>query len=217
VVRDLNSPAAETMRGLRARIRFAAGSAPPKIVLFTSAVANEGKSSVSAAFARVAATDGLRTLLIEADLHNPSLARMLSLQPRAALVDGLAGRVDWGDCITVDPDTGLHLLLADEAFDKPQQVFESMQFQNLLTAATSAYDLVVIDSPPVMLVSDAILLSHFADSVLLIAESNRTRRRVVAEAVKRLAAASRGITGIVLSKTESVQVAGGFYGGYSKA
>ena len=217
VARDVNSPAAETMRGLRARIRFSSTNAPPKIVLVTSAIASEGKSSVAAAFARVAAIDGLRTLLIEADLHQPSLARMLALPARAALVDGLSGRVDWGDCITVDPETGLHLLLADESFEKPQQVFESMQFQNLLSAATAAYDMVVIDSPPVMVVSDAILLSHFADSVLLVAESGRTRRRIVVEAVQRLAAASRGLTGIVLSKTETVQVAGGFYGGYGKA
>ncbi|MBL8701927.1 MAG: polysaccharide biosynthesis tyrosine autokinase [Alphaproteobacteria bacterium] len=215
VVEDPASPVAETLRGLRARLRLGARGGP-RVVLVASALDGEGKSSIAAALARIGALDGLRTLLIEGDLRRPSIAQLLGrglqgggLERALAAPDALA------EATTFDLPTGLSVLAAAAAIDAPHRALAEPTLRELLAGARASFDLVVVDAPPVMLVSDAILIAEHCDAIVLVVESERTARSLVSEAVARLASAGRPIAGVVLSKSAKLQVGGGYYGGYA--
>jgi len=214
VATDPHNTTAETLRGLRAALRSLGRGSVPKVVMFTSALPNEGKSSIAAGFARIAAADGLRTLLIDTDLRRPSIDRLLGVRVETGLANALEQQLSWRDCVAVDETSGCHLLLAeDDEIENPRQMLESMRFQNLLAEVQEAYNLVVLDTPPVMLVSDAVVLAYHCDAVVMVVEAELTRRGTVREALERLALGGRAIAGTVLSKARRSQTGQGYYSG----
>lgn len=215
VVEDPGAPVAETLRGLRTRLQLGARG-KPKVLLVSSALAEEGKSSIAAALARVAALDGLRTLLIEGDLRRPSLAQILGRGLRGGGMErALETPATLADAVTFDLPTGLQVLAAEKSVDAPHRLLAGTAMRDLMDAARSEFDVVIVDAPPVMLVSDAMILAGLCDAILLVVESERTARSLVAEAMSRLTSTGRPIVGVVLSKSSKLQVGGGFYGGYA--
>ncbi len=191
VVADPSGAEAEALRSLRMRLRFSGRQAAPRSVLFVSSVAGEGASSVAAAFARVAALDGLRVLLVEGDLQTPSLARVLGVAPTNGLVETLEGTDDWREQVARDPLTSLDMLLVGGAQPASNQLLEAMQMQNLMAEAREDYNLVVMDSQPLTRATRSMVLAQIADAVVLVIEAVSTPRLVVRNAVDAMAASSR--------------------------
>ena len=191
---------AEILRLLRTRLRFMGRAGTPRCVVFASSVAGEGASSIAAAFARVAALDGVRTLLLEGDLRHPSLTGLLSCPEGIGTARALEGTATWHKAVTRDPTTPLDLIVGGKPHSGAQHLLEGMRFQNLLTEATENYDLVVADTPPLTIGSDAAAMVHCADVVVLVVEASVTRREVVREVVECLARASRTPTVAILNK-----------------
>jgi Mrp family chromosome partitioning ATPase len=170
-------------------------------VLFVAAAEGQRVAAIAAAFARVAALDGERALLIEGNLRRPGMAAELGIgeDHAATLLPVVEGRGSWRDQVGEDRASTLHLLLAGRAPDAAPGLLAGVRFQSLLAEVAEEYNLVVLDAPPVGSAADALALAHVADAVVLVVGSPRVRRAAVGEAAGRLASASSRPTVAVLS------------------
>jgi uncharacterized protein involved in exopolysaccharide biosynthesis/Mrp family chromosome partitioning ATPase len=211
---DLSSGSAfvESLRGLRVQLMAEKGDGGPQTLLFTSAVAAEGKSVTAAAFAQIAALDGQRVLLVECDLHRPVLAKRLRQNVVHGIDDVLEGACDWRDAVGVDGRTNLYWMLARRTLENPVKYFRTDVLGRIIQEARAGYDLVVIDSPPVMRVADAAALAGFIDTIVLLVAGD-TGRHSVTEAARRLSRRSGVQICAVLSKVRAPKE-GGYYNGY---
>ena len=182
-------PEAEALRLLRSGLRFA-GRGGARVVLFVAASKSEGVSGMAAAYARLAAFDGIETLLVEGDLRQPSLAGMVGASGGRSLLRVLEGRGGWRDAVGKDPASPLHLLLADAPREASYRVLEGHQLQNLLRDAAEDYRLIVLDAPAIATAPDALLLARHADAVVLVVAAGVTGEAAVKDAVDRLRLAS---------------------------
>jgi capsular exopolysaccharide synthesis family protein len=203
----------ESLRGVRVRLMAESnGHVGAQTVLFTSALAAEGKSMTAVAFAQVAALDGERVLLIECDLHRPVLAKRLRQNVVQGIDDVLEGACGWREAVGVDHRTDLHWLLARRALENPVKYFRTEALGRIIDEARTAYDLIVIDSPPVMRVADAAAVANLIDTIVLLVVAETGRRNVV-EAARRLSRRSGVQVCAVLSKVRSAEEAA-YYNGY---
>lgn len=205
---------AETIRGFRARLHAASRFRPAKVILMTSAQAGEGKTSIALAFARLTAQDGHRVLLIDCDLRRPALGKILALPTADDYSDVLAGHVSWRDNVRVDQISGLHYLVTARAPRNVSQILETKGIEQTLREAAAEYDFVVIDSPPIMRVTDALLLARHVDIVALVVWWRHTRRRLVEEALRRLDTHTDKLCGVILNKVATARASDDGYSGY---
>jgi len=199
VAADSAGPEAEALRALRTRLRFSGRNSVPRSVLFVSSGAAEGAAEITAAFARVAAIDGMRVLLLEGDLRDPSLARILDVSASNGLVDALQGREHWQEQVQHDSRTALDHMLAAEAHPAATQLLDSMQLQNLVAEARDEYNLVVMDGQPIGSATQTMVLANIVDTVVLVVGAKRAKRAAVREAIRMLSAASRKPVAIALN------------------
>jgi polysaccharide biosynthesis transport protein len=181
-----SGPEAEALRLARNKLRFTGRGPVPRALLFAAAVPGEGSSSVAAAFARTAALDGLRTLLIEANLEKPSLAKQLDVMPSNGIVETLLGNEHWRELVAQDRASGLEYLLADGLPVDAGRLLESMQLQNLIAEAREDYNFVVLDAQAVAVSPHILVLAHTVDAVVLVVEANSTSRSEIHAAVEAL-------------------------------
>jgi capsular exopolysaccharide synthesis family protein len=211
VVSHPYSALAETLRGVRARLGWI--SDVQKVILVTSAQPGEGKTSFALAMAQVCAADGWRTLLIEGDGRNPVLGKVLSSTGSAEPAEVLMGKIPWQDRIGRDDQTGLYYFVAAGTGAGFPARLEQHSDESPIKQMRAAFDYIIIDSPPVMRVADATVFARFADTVVLVVAAKRTRRRTVAEALRRLSMAARPI-GLVLTNTKVQPSDEDIYSGY---
>ena len=211
VVEHPYSTLAETLRGVRARLRWIGDG--QKVLLITSASPGEGKTSFALAMAQVCASDGWRTLLIEGDARSPILGEVLSSTGSAEPAEVLSGKIPWQERIGRDDQSGLYYFVAAG----PQAGFparlEQLLGENPIEQMKTAFDYIIIDSPPVMRVADATVFARFVDTVVLVVAAKRTRRRTVAEALRRLSIAAKPL-GIVLTNASVQPAEEDIYAGY---
>lgn len=190
-------PGGEAMRTLRARLRLVGRTKAPRCVLFTAAEDARGLLSavMATAFARVAAMDGERVLLVEGNLSAPAIGTVLNTS-----IDGLAhvlnGGMDWRDAVEPDIETPLDLLLAGGAMANSHGLLSGVAFQNLLVEICEEYDLVVMDAP-VASSADAAPLVQRADVTVLLVDA-KTGQPSIRDAVSRLSQLSAAPLGVVL-------------------
>lgn len=216
VVSSPYAAAAETIRGIILRMQTADEKGEhPKVLLFTSAQPGDGKSSTAAATARIAAQDGLRCLLIEADFRRPTLSQLLRVRaPEIMLNDYLAGTHALDEAIVEDGRSGAHVLLSSPVSDITRRYLEQPRLEELVLWARAAYDLVIIDSPPVLRVFDPLVLSRLADATVLVISWRGVSRESVRTAIQRLDDVGARILGVVLSRLGAESSTDQYYGGY---
>jgi succinoglycan biosynthesis transport protein ExoP len=167
----------ESLRSLRTSLMLSRSGAPPRSVLVTSPLAGEGKSFLSWNLAILFAQQGKRVLLCDADLRRPWLHRNLDIEPRVGLSTVLAGlSVNHGasEVIPVQEVPGLFLMPAGPLPPYPSELLASHHMAEVLKVWESQYDLVLLDAPPVLQVTDAVVLSSMVNSVLLMVKHQRT-------------------------------------------
>jgi len=213
---------AEAMQSLRTSLLLASGG-HLKVVLFGSSVPGEGKSTVAAAFARLSARSGQRVILVDCDLRRKSLHDLLGLANERGLYEVLTGACLPQDAIQEDPRTGLHFMAAGHGAALPQDMLGSTRMQHLATRLAAEYDLVVLDSPPVLAVSEAKLLAALADQTVFIVQWGRTRREVVLDGLKEVMDAGGVVAGVLLTQVDLRKNAqyefpdsGRYQGGYGR-
>jgi succinoglycan biosynthesis transport protein ExoP len=167
----------ESMRSLRTSLLMSRSGAPPRVVMVTSPLAGEGKSFISWNLAILFAQQGKRVLLCDADLRRPRLHRDLQIDAQIGLSTILTGLSDdhgASAMVQVSEVPGLHLMPAGPIPPYPAELLSSDHMATLLKIWESQYDLVLLDTPPVLPVTDSVVLSSFVDSVLLIARHQKT-------------------------------------------
>nr|WP_294514445.1 AAA family ATPase [uncultured Rhodopila sp.] len=191
---------------------------PHKVIVVTSALAGEGKSLIAASMARAAAARGMRTLLIDCDFRRPAVSQLFSGKAEASL-SGMfeANLTDTRAAAAKEEATGLFYLPAGKVGSSPQQILGSPWMETVLANARVEYDLVVLDTPPLLAVWDALLLSRIAESTLIAVRWGKTPQRAVRDAVELLRTYGTLPVGTVLSLVEWRKYrryeSGGFYYG----
>lgn len=196
-----DSASAESFRALRLAIEARVGSRETKGLVFTSADRRDGRSTVAANYALVAAHIQRPVLLIDADMRNPSVHTMFNLPRAPGLVDTLRDRLDHWEVTHTFPSLGnLHVMTAGSPLPRPGDVAASPAMGKLLEQAYDECEAVVLDSPPVLSAADASgLASHRGTEVLLVVNRSGKRRHVVG-ALRELAVTEANVLGLVVNR-----------------
>jgi polysaccharide biosynthesis transport protein len=195
-----NSQIAEAYRGLRTSVLLSLPDAPPKIILVTSPLPQDGKSTTSIATAIVMAQEGRRVLLVDADLRHPSVCKSLGISARAGLTTVLAGYSTPESVIIPSPRLpNLFVLPPGPMSPSPSELLSSARMRQLLGEWRGMFDHVIIDSPPVLAVTDAVRLSIEADAVLMVIRSSQTTKAALRRASVVLAQVKANVLGIVIN------------------
>ncbi|HRJ54349.1 MAG TPA: polysaccharide biosynthesis tyrosine autokinase [Candidatus Thiothrix moscowensis] len=201
-VKEPRSSIAESFRSLRTALRFVLQDGSKGIIFVTSAHAGEGKSTTTSNLACAYANAGNKVLLIDADLRNPSLHKTLGITNETGLSNYLEG---YGDTTAMVQATGINnlsLIPAGTLPDDPAELISSAQMESLLATARDAYDLILIDGPPVLGLADAVILASLADTTLVTVRAESTHLSTLGNALKRLRQSHANLSGILLNRVD---------------
>jgi capsular exopolysaccharide synthesis family protein len=182
--------------------------------MITSATGGEGKTTLSAHLAARCANAGTSTLLIDADMRRASLGRLLDVPTGPGLVDVLGGEIDLDEALITVQAGGFHFLSAGSAGKDPSRVLKSTRFSELLARLRQTYDLVIIDTPPILPVADALIMGRWVDGAVMAARFDASRLPLVERANRQLALAGIPVLGVVVNGVRGQSTA---YGSYNYA
>jgi non-specific protein-tyrosine kinase len=214
-----HSPRAEAFRQLRTNLRFVDVDGVPRSIVVTSSVPAEGKSTTSCNLAITLAQSGARVCLVEGDLRRPSFAEYLGVEAAAGLTSVLIGAAGLEDVLQPWGEGrfgsgAVDVLPSGPIPPNPSELLGSRGMADLVVRLTEIYDIVLIDAPPLLPVTDAAVLASRADGTLLVVRIGRTRREQVRRAMETLRAVDARVLGTVLNMVPIKGLAGRGYGGY---
>jgi capsular exopolysaccharide synthesis family protein len=210
-----SSPATEAYRSLRTSLQFARQVHEVRTILVTSPAAAEGKTSTLANLGAVFAQAGHRVLMVSCDLRKPRLGQFFGIDEQAGLTTAILGEQPVESLIKAAPGTeNLWLLPSGPPPPNPAELLNSARAQDIFAWLRGSFDLVLIDSPPILPVTDAVVLSKDVDATLLIVAAYRTSSGDVQRAAEKLAQVNARVVGVVLN--EATRQGSGYYAGYGK-
>lgn len=218
----INSPFsrfAEAFRSIKLATDLSNFGSPNKVVAITSALPNEGKSTVSEALAQTTAQSGLRTLLIDGDIRNPSLTHRLGRSADVGLIDVVFGKVDLKDALWVDPQTNLHFLpcVVTSRFSNSSDLLASAHMQKFFQDLREQYDRIILDLSPLAPIIDVRATGTLADSYILVIEWAKSKLDVVERVIQETPMVRERLMGAVLNKVNVAAMSrydthsGGYY------
>ncbi|MCL5934898.1 MAG: CpsD/CapB family tyrosine-protein kinase [Firmicutes bacterium] len=200
---DSRSPVAEAFRTLRTNIGFASVDSLVRVILVTSPVPEDGKSTVVANLALVMAQAGNRVLLLDADLRKPTQQNIFQAINNKGLVNVLVQGEKLSEVIQPVAIGGVDLVTSGPIPPNPSELLTSDKFSEFLSDAREKYDIILIDSPPVILVTDPVLLASLVDGVILVINAGSTKIDLINSALDQLKKSSGRILGVVLNDVKS--------------
>jgi capsular exopolysaccharide synthesis family protein len=204
----------EAIRTIRSSVLLSGLQSPRKVVLLTSSVPEEGKTTLATNLA-FAFSQVKKTLLIEADMRRPKIARILGQERnRPGLAELVAQGLPLAECVYQAPDSPLYVLQAGRVPPNPLELISSAGMELAMERLKEEFDVIVMDSPPVQLVSDAVMLSQLATSVLFVVRADKTPYPVARHALSRLHRVDAPVLGVVLNQID-LEKADNYYGEYS--
>jgi capsular exopolysaccharide synthesis family protein len=212
--KDLRSGFSEAYRSIRTALQFSTDRGIPTTLVVTSTTPGEGKSTTAVALARNFAQLGKRVLLIDADLRNPSVHKLFSLENNAGLSNCLAGAVKPGECIRFVESESMSVMTSGPLPPNPAELLAGPKMVSLIAQASERFDHVVIDSAPVVGLADALILTNLASGTVLVIEAGRARVGAVQASIKRLRGARAHLLGAVLTKFSERHAGYGYGYGY---
>ena len=195
------------------RVAICEGGLPGegRCVMITSATGGEGKTTLSAHLAARCANSGTSTLLIDADLRRGSLGRLLDVPVGPGLGDVLGGDIDLDEALITVQAGGFHFLSAGTPGRDPSRVLKSTRLSMLINRLRHTYDLVIIDTPPVLPVADALIMGRWADGAVMAARFDASRLPLVERANRQLALAGIPVLGVVVNGVKGQDATYGNY------
>jgi len=197
------SQMAESYRALRTSLLLSSLGAPPRIIMVTSARPQEGKTTTAINSAIVLAQKGVRVLLIDADLRRPSVHKTLGMGPRSGLSNVLTGNATLEQAITESPILpNLMILPAGSPPPNPAELLASANMKEVLSQLRDQFDHIVIDTPPTLSVTDAVVLSPRVDAIILVIRSGQTTKQALRRARDILMQVNAHVTGVLLNAVD---------------
>ncbi|KAF0093344.1 MAG: exopolysaccharide tyrosine-protein kinase [Puniceicoccaceae bacterium 5H] len=216
--KDFDSPGAEVFRVIQTNLQIAGGSARGEVLLVQSAGPGEGKSTVLRNLAACAALGGERVLVIDSDLRRPTQHDLLSAERQPGLVDYLAGQRELDAVVRPTEIPGLDVITAGDGPLHSLTLLHRAALEQLLTQLRGRYDRILLDSPPILGVSDASLLQPLADAVVLVVQYGRFPQPAVERAARSVRQHGSLVRGVIFNQVPARQQgAYGYYGyGYRR-
>lgn len=190
---------AEAFRSVRTNLRYIDVDNPPRTVVVTSSLPNEGKTTTACNLAIALGQNGSKVLLIEADLRRPKVAEYLGVDGSVGLTDVLIGQVSLDQALTPWQRGTLDFLPSGAIPPNPSELLGSRQMAELLEHLAQRYDVIILDTPPMLPVTDAAVLATLADGALLVARHGHTRREQVEHAAEALRQVGARVLGTILN------------------
>jgi succinoglycan biosynthesis transport protein ExoP len=211
---DTQSVFAEAVRTVRTSVLMSSLDEQHKIVVVTSSVPEEGKTTLSFNLA-CALGQVKKVLLIDADLRRPKIGRLVGRDAKSpGLADLVAGQAQVSQCVFFSEAAGIHILSAGTVPPNPLELLSSRRFEEVVKKLKDAFDIVVIDSAPLQLVSDSLVLAQHASSLIYVVKADGTPYQVAQNGIKRLRRVNAPILGVVLNQLD-IEKAEKYYGEYS--
>jgi len=189
---------AEASRSIRTNILFTAPDKPYKIMLVTSAAMGEGKTTVACCIAVAMAQTGKRVVIVDCDLRRPRLHHIFKKQADVGLTTALVDEAH-DEHIEETEVPNLSVYVAGPHPPNPAELLQSERFKNVLKRLQSKFDYVILDSPPVLAVTDAAVLSTLVDGVVMVTRAFQTRKELAQHALRRLTDVGAHVAGVVLN------------------
>jgi len=212
VIKKPEAAISEAFRALRTAVLLSTAEHPPQIVLITSAQPSEGKTATSLNLAAALAQKGSRVLLIDADMRRPRLSSALNIPNRQGLSDMLSGssEFDPGLVLKVEGLDSLFLLPSGPRAPNPAELLCSRKLEQLLEWLRRGFDHIIVDSPPVLPVTDSTILSTLVDGVIMVVACESTSRAALNRACRVVEHSGGRILGTVFNKVDDRR--DGYYG-----
>ncbi len=214
-----NSSLAEAVRNLRTSVLFSNVDTPPKVVMVTSSTPREGKSTTSLLMAMTSAQMGKKTILVDCDLRRPALADVFEKRrdEEPGFFSIIQGTAVLEDAVYTDPATGLDVLMNKDS-ERPEKInaadiLASNRFKDLVKVLSREYDMVILDTPPALVVTDARVISSLVDAVIYVVRWDKTPRGAVTDGINELSTVDAPVIGTVLSMINEAKAAKYVYEG----
>lgn len=209
-----SSLSAEAYRSLRTSIKFSSVDKPIKTIVVTSSLIGEGKSTVVGNLAYSLNQDGSRVLVIDCDLRKPSIHENFLLSNEKGLTDILVGKSDLKS-VTKKIEESLFLITAGTIPPNPSEILGSSAMEDLIEELSTNFDYIILDTPPVLPVSDALLLASKADATLMVVKARKTKEKIIKESYTQLMDARANVIGTVLNESDK-SLDNKYYGCYEE-
>ena len=191
----------EMVKGLRAKVEYKMDALNLRILAVSSAVAGEGKTLTAIHLAaNMASTGRKKVLLVDMDLRKPSIAKQLEMDPHSGLSEFLSGSLPMEKILRNYVVTGLSVIVGGKTIPSPTDMFAGERFRSLLRGLREEFDLVILDTPPILPVPDAVTISEQVDAFILLFRFNHTPHQLFRKAIEELG--ERKIVGVVLNCEE---------------
>jgi len=205
------SPISEAYRALRTNLLFANIDRKKQIILLTSATTKEGKTTTACNLAITMASAGMKTLLIDADFRRPSIHKNFRLDRHHGVTDILLGTLTLEQALKPSDIHNLEILTCGEVPPNPAEIIASEAYQSMIEKLREDYDIIILDSPPLIAVTDASILARLADSVILVTHSGYIAKREVQRCINILKSIGVKLSGVVLNGLDIKRVYGSYY------
>ncbi|MEW6570643.1 MAG: polysaccharide biosynthesis tyrosine autokinase [Nitrospirota bacterium] len=214
---ESSSPIAEAYRSIRTFLLLSTGGRPPRIIMVTSPTREEGKTTTSVNTAISLAQSAAKVAIVDADMRKPRLHRIFSLNNSVGLSSFLSGNAEFGNDIIKPTDIeNLNVVTSGPIPPQPAELLGSYRFQELLHALYSLYNFIIIDTPPVIGISDPLVISPQTDGVILVVRSGKTPKEAAQEARRLLCSVNAKILGVVLNSIDQSAMRYSYYYNYYK-
>ena len=200
---DPKNPAAEAYRVIRTSIQFAQAGKELKTIALTSCTPNEGKSTTIANLAVVLTQAGKSVLLIDCDMRNPTVHKNFNLSNKIGLSSCISMGTPLAEAVQATKIENLHALTGGVIPPNPSELLASEKMKALVEEAGESYDYVLIDTPPVLPVTDALIVSRVVDGMILVIASGEVKVEMARDVKAQLQHAGANILGVVLNKVRS--------------
>jgi capsular exopolysaccharide synthesis family protein len=215
-IHDPESLATEAFRTLRTRIQYALDDSKVKTMMITSTAPQEGKSTISSNLSVSFAKSNIRTLLIDGDIRAPSIQTIFGIKGARGLAEYLSDNFSIDECTRKSVIRCLDIMVAGKIPPDPSELLSSPKMNDLIKKVRDQYDVVIVDTPPIMTVSDAEVISNYVDLSILVVSANKTELDWMRESIELLKKGSSNFYGVLLNKFDSKSSYHSYYKYYNK-
>ncbi|QWB95410.1 CpsD/CapB family tyrosine-protein kinase [Mycoplasmatota bacterium] len=186
-----------------------------KVLQFTSTLPSEGKSTFVSNIAYLLSQKNKKVILLDLDLRKPKINRAFSVPNKNGITDYISSKITLEEAIKTSEDLGIDFMVAGENTSLVTNVLESNKMKELIDSLRERYDYVLLDTPPVMAVSDAIVVSRYTDGIIFIIAQGKAKKKLVKESIQTLKRYDVNILGIVFNQVKMGQAGYGYMNDYS--